>query len=243
VSDRSPAYPARLHAPSVSQASPTSERLSAALTTAGIPPERRGRQRAERLTQAERAFYHWILRSFAEVGSPRPEAIQAASALLGLSVQQALARLASEDLVHANHDELLVAYPFSARPRGHRVLIDNSRTVEAMCAIDALGIGPMLGVAIEVTSRDPISGGEIWVRLDPAEGAWWEPEHAVVLTGSVSPVGPSFQGCCDVLNFFESTETAEQYLRDHPDIAGFPISIPDAIEAGRAVFGTVLEEA
>ena len=111
-----------------------------------------------------------------------------------------------------------------------------------MCAIDALGIAPMLGVPVEVTSHDPLSGGEIWVRLDPGEGAWWEPHEAVVLAGSVSCAGPSFLGCCDVLNFFESTAPAEQYLRDHDQITGFPIFIPEAIEIGRAVFGDVLGE-
>jgi hypothetical protein len=54
--------------------------------------------------------------------------------------------------------------------------------------------------------------------------------------------GPSFRGCCDVLNFFETQETAERYLRDHPEITGTSISIPGAIEAGRLVFGDLLKE-
>jgi hypothetical protein len=49
--------------------------------------------------------------------------------------------------------------------------MDGKRWVEAMCAIDALGIAPMLGLPVEIYSRDPLSGGEIWVRLDPHEGA------------------------------------------------------------------------
>ena len=114
--------------------------------------------------------------------------------------------------------------------------------VEAMCAIDALGIAPMLQLPIEITSRDPLNGTEVCVRLDPGDGAWWEPTTAVVLTGSACCDGPSFRGCCDVLNFFESAETAEQYLNNQPELAGFPISIPEAIEAGRAVFADLLKE-
>jgi hypothetical protein len=79
-------------------------------------------------------------------------------------------------------------------------------------------------------------------RLDPAEGAWWEPNEAVVLTSSRSSDGPSFRGCCDVLNFYEAAETAKQYLGNHPELAGFPISIPEAIEAGQAVFADLLKE-
>src|SRR5947199_3052189 len=54
--------------------------------------------------------------------------------------------------------------------------------------------------------------------------------------------GPSFGGCCDVLNFFETRENAERYLAEHGEVAGHPISLPEAIEAGRIVFGDVLRE-
>jgi Alkylmercury lyase len=36
-----------------------------------------------------------------------------------------------------------------------------------MCAIDALGIAPMLGEAIEIESRDPVSSAEIRARVAP----------------------------------------------------------------------------
>jgi hypothetical protein len=162
---------------------------------------------------------------------------------LGLEIEDTLALFARLDLVH--HDpatgEILVAYPFSARPRGHAVLIDSTHRVEAMCAIDALGIAPMLQLPIEVSSRDPLSRTEIWVRLDPGEGAWWEPTTAVVLAGRTRSDGPSFRGCCDVLNFFQTEATANSYLADHRELAGFPISIPDAIEAGRTVFADLMK--
>src|SRR5436189_1508898 len=89
----------------------------------------------------------------------------------------------------------VVAYPFSARERGHRVRIDGLHEVEAMCAIDALGIAPMLGLPIEIRSRDPINGGEIHVQLHPEGEARWQPEGAVVFAGSTCREGPSFGGC------------------------------------------------
>ena len=64
----------------------------------------------------------------------------------------------------------------------------------AMCAIDALGIAPMLGLPIEVRSRDPISGGEVHVQLHPGEQPDWQPKKAVVLAGSTHCDGPSFGG-------------------------------------------------
>jgi hypothetical protein len=162
----------------------------------------------------------------------------------GLDPVEAFAVLAREDLVHVDATGCpVVAYPFSATLRGHRVLIGGERWVEAMCAIDALGIAPMLGLPIEIYSHDPVSGGEIWVRLDPSEGAWWEPQEAVVLSGSARCEGPSFRGCCDVLNFFETRKNAEGYLAENPSVSGHAISLSEAIEAGRIVFGDVFAEA
>jgi Alkylmercury lyase len=217
----------------------------AALAAAAIPLERRGSERTRRLSDRERVLYQWILRGFAAGEPPTVETIRDAAASVGVDVEAALARLAVEDLVHRDPQSsaILVAYPFAGQPRGHRVLIDGTRWVEAMCAIDALGIAAMLNASVEVSSHDPSTGAEIWVRIDPGDGAWWEPETAVVLAGRQCDRGPSFGGCCEVLNFFESSASAQQYLDDHVAISGAPISIPEAIDAGRILVGGVLEEA
>jgi hypothetical protein len=120
-------------------------------------------------------------------------------------------------------------------PSGHQV--------DAMCAIDALGIAPMFGEPIEITSRDPLSGDEVRAHLTPDGDAAWQPDSAVVLTGATGGCGESFRGCCPVLNFFASAQNAERYLSAHPDVKGFAISIPEAVAVGGAVFGDVLEEA
>lgn len=220
------------------------EMVQRALSSAGIPPERFGPARLTHLNDGERDLYRWILASFARAGSRPVDALCDHASDLGLQIEETLDLFARLDLVH--HDpasgEILVAYPFSARPRGHSVLINSTHRVEAMCAIDALGIAPMLQQPVEVTSRDPLSGTEIWVRLDPGEGAWWEPPTAVVLAGSASCDGPGFRGCCDVLNFFETEASANSYLAAHPELTGFPITIPDAIEAGRIIFAELMKE-
>src|SRR6266542_3861341 len=165
----------------------SADRVTATLRAAGIPAERRGAGRVRRLSGPERELYLWILRRFAEAASPSAEATRAAAADRGLDPSEALALLAREDLVHTDGDgRPVVAYPFSAHRRGHRVLIDGTHEVQAMCALDALGIAPMLGLPIEVVSHDPISGGEIHVRLADRT-VQWRPDAAVVLAGSVGP--------------------------------------------------------
>lgn len=216
----------------------------AALEAAAIPARRRGRERLARLGRRERAFYRWVLTKFGAGHPPAPVELADAASSLGVGLEDALAVLAAEDLVHTDPatGEVLVAYPFSGGPRGHRVLIDGKRWVEAMCAIDALGIAPMLDVSVEVFSRDPVTGGEVWVQIDPGDGACWQPEHAVVLSGSSCCGGPSFESCCSVLNLFESGKNALRYLIARPDVSGHPVSLPEAIEAGRLIFGDVLKE-
>jgi Alkylmercury lyase len=214
------------------------------LRTADIAPERRGRARVERLTSEHRKLYEWILARFAHASPPTGEEVGAAARSFGLDPGQALARLADEDLIHTDESgSPLVAYPFSGIARGHRVAIEGVGTVEAMCAVDALGMAAMLDRSIEISSHDPRTGTDVRVQLDPDGTASWAPQNAVVVIGSAACGGPSYCSCCDVLNFLESAESAERYLADRPEVNGSWVSIPVAIEAGAAIFGDLLSRA
>lgn len=216
--------------------------ITDALAAAGIPLGRVGRSRTAGLRDQERSLYHWILRRFAAADPPDPAALAYESRSRGLPVDDVLATFAREDLVHADESErIAVAYPFSGPPTPHRVRYDG-REVHAMCAIDALGIAPMLGVPIEVVSSDPVDGRAVHVSLAPDGRATWRPEQAVVVAGSACE-GDAFRACCQVLNFFASTANAERYLRERASVRGFPISLPQAIELGRIIFGDVLADA
>jgi hypothetical protein len=212
-----------------------------ALDASGIPAEKQGRRRAQRLSSGEQALYGWILEMFAAGTPPQPGGLAEAATRFEIEIDPALAALAREDLVHCDPatGTILVAYPFSGRPTEHRVCIDGREEVFAMCAIDALGIAPMLEQPIEIVSRDPVDGSDVWVRLDPGDGAWWEPTDALVLAGRVCD-GPSLSSCCQVLNFFGSTKTAERYLHEHPTVSALPITILEATELGRIIFGDIL---
>ena len=194
------------------------------------------------LTDRDREFYRWILTSFGAGSPPGAADLADAASPLELDVEPALERLAQADLVH--HDPgtgtILVAYPFSGRPTGHRVRLAG-RELYAMCAIDALGIAPMFGEPIEIASRDPLTTREILVALTPGGDGRWEPHEAVVVSGR-SGTGESCDSCCPVVNFFASGATAEQWLASHPDVDGAVVSMREAIAAGRAVFGDILTE-
>jgi hypothetical protein len=219
------------------------ERVIAALAVAEIPASKLGAARRARLSENERELYFWILRRFATGGRPSSAELREAAERLGLNAEQGLEKLAREDLVHRGSDgEVTVAYPFSGRPTAHRVRFPGGHEVDAMCAIDALGIAPMFGATIEVGSRDPVSGDAIQARVAADGAAEWWPESAVVVAGVLDRQSDSCRGCCPVLNFFVSTATAERWLAQNPQVRGSVISMDEAAAAGRAVFGEVLRQ-
>ena len=216
-------------------------RVAATLAAAEIPRSKLGPARRAGLSEAERELYFWILRRFATNGRPRSGELRAAAEQLGLEAESALETLAREDLVHRGADsEIAVAYPFSGRSTAHRVRFPGGHEADAMCAIDALGIAPMFGEAIEIESRDPVSGEEIRARVAPDASVAWSPESAVVVAGAIRSQGDACCGCCPVLNFFASAANAERWLAEHPEVRGISISMGEAAAAARAVFGDVL---
>jgi len=219
------------------------ERVAAALAIAEIPPSKLGQARRSRLSDSERALYFWILRRFAEHGRPTRKDLGSQAEQLDLELEPALATLRREDLVHLGGDgEITVAYPFSGVPTAHRVRFPNGQETFAMCAIDALGIAPMLDQPIEITSHDPFSNEPFHANLSPDGSVSWQPATAAVLAAVNDRHTDSCNGCCPVLNFFATTENAEHWLNEHPHVHGEVITIEDAIAAGRAIFADVLTE-
>jgi alkylmercury lyase len=214
---------------------------AAVLTAAAIPSSKLGSARYARLSEPERELYFWILRRFATNGRPSSVETRAAAERLGIEADPALATLAREDLVHRGRDgEIAVAYPFSGRPTAHRVRFPDGHEVDAMCAIDALGIAQMFDQPIEIISSDPLTRDEIAAQTGSNGELRWSPESAVVVAGAMVAGGDSCQGCCPVLNFFVSPASAERWLAEHPQVRGNVISMREAAAAGRAVFGDVL---
>ena len=218
-------------------------RVVGALALAEIAPSKLGATRHASLAENERELYFWILTRFATAGRPPPAEIQEIARRRGLDAQHVLETLARHDLVHLDASgEIAVAYPFSGRPTAHRVRFPNGHEAFAMCAIDALGMAPMFGEPIEISSSDPLSREKIQARVAPSGEAEWRPESAVVVAGALDSEDDSCASCCPVLNFFASRRNAEQWLAEHPEVRGEVISMPDAFLAGRAVFGQVPEQ-
>lgn len=90
------------------------------------------------------------------------------------AVSEALDALDADDLIVVRDGQLTAAYPFSGKATAFAVILPDGRQRYACCAIDALGIAPMLGQPIEVGSPCHHCGEPLAFAVDvggPAAGA------------------------------------------------------------------------
>lgn len=112
-----------------------------------------GRWRTRRVAR-ETQISRQILRIFLERGGPIPvQEIVSASNDSAESVHQTLSVLDNDDLIRIHEGQIDIAYPFSVSPTPFVVRLPDGRERYACCAMDALGIAPMVGQRVEIRSR------------------------------------------------------------------------------------------
>lgn len=193
------------------------------------------------LDPAEKTVHQAILRSFARTGSPPPlDELDGVVTGSGRTTREVLAALHERDAIRlAPGGRVAVAYPFSVTPTSHRVRIGDAVDVYAMCAIDALGISPMLDRDTRIESVDVTSGRPITVTTTGGRTTW-DPRSAVVFVGADAGGGPSADCCCDYLNFFTDETAAQAWMAAHSRIPGQILTQADAEALGARLFGALL---
>jgi hypothetical protein len=189
-----------------------------------------------------RQMHQLILRHFAEhATAPEPRQLREWAHQLDIELGEALDQLVSVDLVEADPAtaQLLGAYPFSAIPRGHKVQLAGGPTVEAYCAIDALGIPTMLDRDVVISSQDPHTGEPIGITVTNGQASW-RPDDTVVVLGSDRSCGVSACAHCPYITFHSSPATAAAHLQAaHLD--GEILTQSQALDAGALLFGDLLQ--
>lgn len=119
---------------------------------AALPPE---------LANVHRA----TLTSLAEQGRP-PNREELHDLLAGRDIDAALTRLASDDLIvlNAAGNGIAGAYPMTTEDTPHHLRV-NKQPVNAMCALDALSVGPMFNAEVEISSRCHVTGTAISIHM------------------------------------------------------------------------------
>ena len=103
----------------------------------------------------ETDLVRWILRAFVDRGGPIvvADVVAAAREASPEVTRQALAALDDDDLIGIREGHVHIAYPFSAFPTSFLTRLPDGAERYACCAIDALGIAPMIGQRVEIQSR------------------------------------------------------------------------------------------
>ncbi len=135
---------------------------------------------AARRAARETAVLQRVLRAFVDRAGPVGvgEIVSAFPAQPRESLLEALARLDEEDLLRLDAGRIDLAYPFSASPTAFVIDLDEASGQRFVCcAIDALGIAPMLGRRVRIRSQCHHCAGPLELSVDPsgpgpdAEGA------------------------------------------------------------------------
>jgi hypothetical protein len=204
-----------------------------------LDPGRCGVLRTGGLDDTQRALYRTVLRSFAAGDSTAIDALL--SACRPAADAGALAALVSADLIRRGPEHVEVAYPFSAAPSDHQVVLAGGHAPHAMCAFDALGIPFLASLTGAVHTRDPWSGERIQVRIDPSCPDRFSASHLdAVLTVRRSGPGGIAEGCCPVMWLFTSHVAAARYVRERALTDVTLVGLGEAIAGAGAMFAGLL---
>lgn len=188
-----------------------------------------------------------VLRAWGRLGhAPEIRDLAVETGLSPEKVGVLLGRLRTRDLVVLNEsgDAIAGAYPFTESETGHRVRV-GAQWLNAMCAIDALGVGAMFGndTRIETSCRACGAPIHIEIRGDGERLGAVSGDGALVWSGVRYDDGCAATSLCTVLAFFCSEEHLESWRAEHePETKGYILSLEEGLQAGRSLFGPFLAE-
>jgi hypothetical protein len=194
--------------------------------------------RQSALPPGAQLLHRAVLRAFLNSGAAPHRTDLPAPA--GIDLHEAWARLDEVDLVHLDADgRVIVAYPFSSQPTGHTVHLDDGPSLQAMCAIDALGIPLMAGRDGVIESADPLDGQPI--RVERIGNTWrWAPAETAVLLAQSAGRGAAAECLCPAITFHSSRDRAEAHLQSRPELIGLVLGQDQALDIARSSFGPLL---
>lgn len=181
------------------------------------------------------AVYRALIDALLAAGTlPDAGALAQATGLAGAEVRAALDALVAGDWAGRDQDGAIAAlYPFSTVPTPVRVRLDRSERY-AMCAIDALGIAPMLDRETVIESACPVCDAAIALTVGPEGVRACVPDIVRVVYRRT--VGPAHLSRCGATRFFCSSDDARAWLAANGGAADLLLSPAEAFARGREIF-------
>ncbi len=218
------------------------------------------KERQQSLDKQHVDIHRAILRSLIERGRPLSrdeiaemvggkEAAAAAIALLGsydLIVRNHLvvldARTNEPVVLDAQGGEPVGAYPVTTEVTPHKVTV-NGHQIYAMCAVDALAVGPMFGVEVQIHSRCHRTGAPIHIRQKGKEVLEADPAIQGVRVGVrwQTPTSCAAHVLCRQMVFLKDPETARQWQGIDPNTMDV-FTVAEAIDFGEAFFLPLMQD-
>jgi len=152
--------------------------------------------------------------------------------------QSRLHDLVERDLVVVAQGKISSAYPFSSHPTTHNVRI-YQRQIFCVCAIDALGVGAMIGEAVDVSLKCAICAVSIDLQTtgDGLGNSASAPDTATIWAGIVEIDGCAADTQCQsMLAFCSAAHLCDWQSKADDRQQGFAFTLEQAVQAGAAIF-------
>ena len=185
-----------------------------------------------------------VLQLFGRLG--RPPRLAEIGSEMGLPpdcIRVLVAELQRLDLLGVDQaaGAIAYAYPFAGQTTEHRVEL-YGRKLNALCAIDAFGVGGMFRTDVTIASRcrfcrtgieiSTADRGKSLGYAHPAGAVVWH-DLAYSRTAAIS--------CCPSIGLFCRDEHLRQWLAaQSPPRVGYRLALDEALEVGRAIFEPAL---
>jgi hypothetical protein len=196
--------------------------------------------RQQQLDPELQQLHQLILRTFVEQGRPLP-ITEAADHLARHSVHQAFQLLAEQDLIVLDMEQQMImgAYPMTYEVTPHIVEV-NGHAINAMCALDALAVAPMFGIATRIKSSCTISGEPVLIQMRGEKVESLDaPASLYVGIRWQSPCGAAAHSLCRDMVFLVGQEAVDKW-QQRSEVEGSVFDIPAAIAIGAAFFRPLL---
>ncbi len=193
------------------------------------------------LEPATRRLYQAILRALVQRGQPLERAAFAAD-MPAEQLETALQRLDQEDMIILNAEGQIVgAYPVTLEATPHHLVV-NGVGINAMCALDALTVGPMFDAEVEINSVCRMSGEPIHIRQKGRSILEAQPASALVGIRWAAPTTcHAAHSMCTEMIFLKDRDKAREWQAGDTEYTSL-FSLEETVAFGEAFFTPLLAD-